>query len=159
MIGFSFDETVFSVLCAVIFGIGFCFFYTVNSIIFLSLKNMPKIFLEIIVFDKVFPSPSIKIGIKEGKTGGIYAFFSVVAFFIGYMLLCYFTLDGEIRLYMLVISSASFFLFYSAFCDISKTIFIFVFDLALCLISTVVRLMILPFKKGLYIINNKNTRN
>ena len=141
-----------------IYGLFFSLLYVVSTIICTTLKSLPALLKEIFFFDKILPTPSVKVIIKKNKNGGLFAFFSVLLFFIGFLFLSYFLLDGEIRLYMMALSSASLFLFYSAFCDILKGLFVFLFDGVLLLLSVAMRLLITPFKALYYIIKNKFTR-
>ena len=159
MMSFSFFEIITSLFYAIIFGLGYSLFYAVIFIIYLSFKDIPSLFCQIVVFDKILPSPSIKKGIKEGKCGPLFAFLSVLTFFLGVMFASYFALDGEIRLYMLVLSSASFYIFYLTFYDVFRTIFILLFDMILFVVTLSLRLIITPFKTLLYNLNNKITRN
>ena len=158
MIVFSFTEILISLLYAVIFGLCFSIFYGVISVLYVSLKSMQKLIYQIVFFDKILPSPSIKKEIKQGEKGPFFAFLSVLAFFLGFMLTSYFALDGDIRLYMLLLSSASFYIFYSAFCGVLKVGCVLLFDAFLFVISTTLRSIIAPFKYALYLINNKITR-
>ena len=128
MIVFSFTEILISLLYAVIFGLCFSIFYGVISVLYISLKSMQKLIYQIVFFDKILPSPSIKKEIKQGEKGPFFAFLSVLAFFLGFMLTSYFALDGDIRLYMLLLSSASFYIFYSAFCGVLKVGCVLLFD-------------------------------
>lgn len=159
MIGFSFLEIINSLLYSFIYGLGASALYVVVSNIYLILKSLPDLFYEIIIFDKILPSPNFKKCLKVGKKGPIFAFVSVFLFFIGFMLVSYFALDGEIRLYMLILSSAAFYVFYSTFYDILKNILIVVSNAFIFIISTTFRLAVMPFKIMHYILNNKIARN
>jgi len=158
MMVFSGKEIMLSVIYAIIYGFGFSLFYQALLVLSVSIKLLPNLFVEILRFERIMPPPSAKKNIKNGKSGPILAFFSVLLFFIGFIIISYIFLDGEIRVYMLFLSSASLFVLYSAFCDFFKNIFSFFFDLILLVVSTLIRSLVLPFKKIYIILNNKITR-
>lgn len=159
MMDFSFEEIISSVLYALIYGAGFSIFYMLISLFFVMIRAFRQVFVEIISFDKILPSPTVKIDNTESGGGGFFAFLSVVLFFVGFLFLSYFTLDGVIRFYMLVLSSASVYILYSAFYGFLRKVIVMIFNHILFLFSTIVRLVIFPVKHIFYIINNKFMRN
>ncbi len=159
MMGFSGREILLSVLYAFIFGLGYSLFYQLILISFETLKSLPRLAREILGSEKIFPSPSIKKEIKDRKFGAVFAFFSVFLFFVGFLLLSYLALDGQLRLYMLIISSASFYIFNSAFFVVLSNAFILLFDCLIFIFSTALRIIILPFRRLVLTVKNKKTHN
>ena len=147
MMGFSGREILLSVLYAFLFGLGYSLMYQLILISLEAVKSLPRLAREILGSEKIFPSPSIKKEIKDRKFGAVFAFFSVFLFFVGFLLLSYLALDGQLRLYMLVISSASFYVFNSAFFVVLSNIFILLFDCLIFVFSTAFRIIILPLKR------------
>ena len=146
MIYFSPAEILCSLLHAVVFGMGFSFFYQLFVAILRTAKSIPGLMNEILFAERIFPFPSVKGKFKEGEEGGMTAFLSVIFFFLGFLLLSYFSLDGRVRIYMLVVSSASLYAFNYAFSVILGAFFCNAFDLILAVASTVIRCVMLPFK-------------
>ena len=147
MIYFSPVEILCSLLHAVVFGMGFSFIYQLFVVILRTVKSIPGLMNEILFAERIFPFPSVKGKIKEGEEGGMTAFLSVIFFFLGFLLLSYFSLDGRLRIYMLVVSSASLYVFNCTFSVILRAFFGNAFNLILALASTVIRCATLPFKR------------
>ena len=146
MMGFSSIEILNSVLFAVIYGAFFAFIYESVRLALLVFKSLPKVCSEILVFEKIFPTPPITKAVKSAKTGRPFSFFSVLAFFFGFSVISYISLDGDIRLYMLILSSASFFLFYSTFWDFYRWLILSILDLIFIPLSVFFRCLLIPFK-------------
>ena len=147
MIGFANEEILFSVLCAVIYGVIFSFLYRLTVIAFRVICHLPALAGEIVGFESIFPAPSIKATVATRREGAFFAFLSTILWFFGLLLLSYRCLDGQIRFYMLVLSSASLYIFNSAFCDILNGFSVLLIDLTVLVISTALRLLILPLKR------------
>ena len=147
MMTFTGREILLSALYALIYGGGFSFVYQLLIILVRTVKAMPSLAVEILNADKIFPSPRVKNAINKGKEGALFAFFSVVLFFIGFQLLSYLALDGQLRIYMLALSSAAFYITNLAFYTFLRIICITLFDIIILLLSTAVRVLVLPVKK------------
>ena len=100
MMGFSGREILLSVLYAFLFGLGYSLLYQLILISLEAVKSLPRLAREILGSEKIFPSPSIKKELKDRKFGAVFAFFSVFLFFVGFLLLSYLALDGQLRLYI-----------------------------------------------------------
>lgn len=108
MIYFTYTEIILSLIYAVLYGVLFgCSYQLIRSVV-----PLVKMVLEI-------PRESLAYGTSifrkrkrinfEAKTknklvGSVSVFSAIIAFSIGYILLCYYTLDGQLRLYLLVFS-------------------------------------------------------
>lgn len=117
MIYFTADEIGRSLLIALAYGVFFCLIISLFDVIYGTIKDLFYSLKQIIVYEKItsevnFVELKIK---KEGSAAGV--FVSVVLFFIGYILISYMTLDGCVRIYMLIVSSASLFLLKLIICD------------------------------------------
>lgn len=139
MIVFTQDEILISVVGAICFGGVFAIISSLILIIRSLLISFPKVIKEIFLFDKVFPLPRMYSAFLPCEGGGIFAFFSVFVFAVGYILISYLFLDGVIRLYMLLFAFAAFYLSKITFCDVLKRFFIFIFRMIFMLVSLVLR--------------------
>lgn len=146
MMDFNSAEICLSVLYAIIFG--FCFF------ILFSLMNICRDFLrgiipylkEAVRFKRIFPLPSFNIYLKEGRSSALFLIISILTFSLGFILLSYLTLDLQLRLYMLVIYFASFYVSYFAFFAFLKSVFLRISGLLLSLVCILLRVVIFPIK-------------
>lgn len=147
MIGFSLKEILSSVLFAIAFGSG----YSVLYLLLLSLRILPleigRVFLKIRGSDSILPPPKVIIKIKEEFTGRIFLFASVILFSVCFLLLSYVSLDGQIRLYMLIFYSASFFLSKFAFCSILEKVASLILLPIIAVISCLFRAFFIAVKK------------
>lgn len=147
MISFTNPEIFLSIIYAVLYGGFFAFGYsvllTVNSLI----KSSSDIMLGILRFDKIFPLPRYKSLLNSQKHGPIIAFLSIVFFSVGFVLLSYLSLDGIIRLYMLVLSFASFYLLKITIFDFLRRLTTFIFDYMIMVCALPVRFVVLLLKK------------
>ena len=156
MIGFTSREILLSVLFSAIYGVVFSVIYQLLITLFHVLKSTPDLIINILKSSKILPAPDVKCLVKDQKVGGGFAFFSVILYFLGFLLLSYLSLDGQLRLYMLVISSASLYISNLTFCVFLKELALFLLNLIVLLLSTVLRLVILPAKRLIsFIYNNK----
>lgn len=122
MISESLPEIYFSIISALIFGLIFSalvstfrlFFTLFNSVIYL----LPKSILKKIDLKEI--TATFNLSLK--KEGRVALFFKIVFLAIGFSLLSYFALDGEIRLYMVFFYSAAIFVSNIAFLALSKFI-------------------------------------
>ena len=147
MITFTYAEIALSVIYAMLFG---CVFAGVLSIICLLcdlVLKIPKMMKDIIVFEKILPAPSFDFLKSRRKDGGFIAFFSVILFTLGFLLLSYYTLDGIIRIYMLILSFAAFYLAKMTFLNVFERLLLFILTWVLKPFAVSVRLIIYPLKR------------
>ena len=111
---FTSSEIAHSALHAVLFAI---IFFLVNLLINSTLKAIDC--LRISVTEPLKIRRIIKCGALKKHTlkftEALAKFIGVITFFVIYILLSYFSLDGEIRLYLLILYFAAFYLLNSAF--------------------------------------------
>ena len=146
MIGYTSSELLLSVLHAAIYGAIFSIIYQLALLIYgLSLRGASML-CEMVVYDKFFSLSRLRGKLSLTDFGGIFAFFSLLGYFIGFLLLSYYSLDGQLRLYMLAVSSATFYCFNLSFCVILRNIIIFLLDLILDFLTLAVRIILLPIR-------------
>ena len=110
-------ETVASIFSAAIFGAIFAILDTILKILSLEFNHILKIKKHVFCAANFFSIPKRDVlenpERKERNKflGEICAFFKVLTFFIGFILLSYYALDGAIRLYLLLFAIGFFFLF------------------------------------------------
>ncbi len=146
MIAFTQREVAESIIYAIAFGALYAAVYSAMLLLRTIASDIPDIFHKMLKFDKILPIPDFKTVANNKKTGKIFAFLSVFLFSIGFCILSYTSLDGDLRLYMLVLSSASFYLAKMTFNNFLNKAFLFVFRLILRVITIVLRCFVKPFK-------------
>ena len=147
MMTFSTREIFSSVVFALAYGSIFAMFFSFILAIKGSLALVWNLLKETVKYNKILPLPSFKgakISIKSGAALSIIAIFS---FAIGFSLLSYMSLDGQLRLYMLILSFASFYLSKNVFCDIFTVAFLLALKVVFILFALVVRVVLLLPKK------------
>ena len=151
MISFSIDELLHAVICAAIFGAGYS-----------ALLSVLKPFLKMVLD---FPISIINAFKNKGrvldhnkseiKPDGfakrlmcwLYVFFAIHLFWIGFMLLSYYALDGTLRLYMLAIAVLSFYIAKKSVCLPLKRLSYLICSFILDIITVILRIIFLPVKK------------
>lgn len=146
MMSFSEREILLSVVYSMIYGVIFSSFYSFILVTSSMVKSIPIVLKKILVFDKLLPAPKTRSCITK-SSGKITAFLSVIAFALGFSLLSYIALDGQIRIYMLVLSSASLYISNFVFFGIFEAVISSVFDIVIFVISLSVRCLIMAVKK------------
>lgn len=106
MIYFSLSKVIFSIFHALIYGILFGFICSVFKYIPPVLKNIIIIPKSLIVYSGPISSYRfIKNRDKKATAfGNLAVFFKIVLFSLGFILLSYYSLDGEARFYLVVFS-------------------------------------------------------
>ena len=145
MIAFSIEEIAFSILAALCYGLifsaGLSFVLALIGVAFCA-PAAGKIYM----YEKIFPLPTFKelnINRKFGMTTWI---LSIALYWLGFCLLSYLALDGELRLYMLVLSFASFYLSNFAFSAFFTKLFLYFSRVFLIVLSLVFRMIFAPIK-------------
>lgn len=146
MITFSIREIIFSALSAVIFGVVFSAFVCTLDMLIGVASSLPEFLIASVRFDKVFPPARLSVSARKRSVGPIYLFFCILIFALGFSLLSYISLDGEIRIYMLILSFASFYLSKISFCNFLTRAILWLFDGAISLVTLALRCLVLPIK-------------
>lgn len=110
-----------SIFFATIYGVLFAITSTIVSIMISLLSKLPEIIREVFVYDGLFSNP--KFLLSKNTPTSFSTFASVLCFTLGFIILSYYSLDGEIRIYMFIISTASYYLARFAFCAFFEKIF------------------------------------
>ena len=115
MIYFSLSEILLSVISASVYGAIFAFFavfarFTVDScrsfLPTVVMSSQKKCSLRSLLFhERVEPKSRTR-----GAGGEVAVFFEVTLFFIGIILVSYYSLDGAVRIYTVALAVASFFI-------------------------------------------------
>ncbi len=146
MISFSTGEIMISVGYAILWGIVFSAAYALCILLVGLMRSLPKIVRDIFVFDKILPTPSFASYLSIGKRGAFFSFASVVIFTVGFNIISYFSLDGVIRIYMLIISSAAFYVSKIVLFDILSKLLLWLISALLMMLCVVFRLLVTPLK-------------
>lgn len=146
MMTFSSAEILESMICALIYGASFAALLSLAMLIKGLVVKSGEIFKEIIGFEKIFPLPRFKEIVFAQGCGAVLSFFAVVSFAVGFSMLSYYSLDGELRLYMLILSFASFYLSKFVFSEVFVKIFLLFFRTFLTCFALLARVFILPIR-------------
>ena len=152
MIAFTYGEIVSSILLAILYGCLYAVLFSLVCLIVNMVLSLPKIIRDTLSFDKILPPPSFKNLKTDNSCGGFLSFICVILFTIGFLLLSYLALDGVIRIYMLILSFASFYLSKITFTEFLSRLFMAAFRRILSLLSIVVRVVIWPLKRLFYML-------
>lgn len=139
MIGFDSREIILSVIYATAGGVIFSILYSALHVLRCVLINLKADLKRPLMSERLLSRFSFKnIKIEEINTP-LTLIFSILLFAILFMIISYITLDGEIRLYMLVLLFASFYM--SKF-----AIFSFLCKPIVIIFTALLSVAFLPFK-------------
>ena len=155
MIDFDLNITLTSILFAIIFGVLYAILYSVVYLLKSTFGCIPSIIREIVSLKKILPLPRFEYLSTEGRLGGFLTSLSIILFGLGFSILSYVSLDGQIRIYMLFFSFASFYLSKKAFLNIFIRFFFLLLRCFLKAFSFIFRAIILPIKMIIHYILRK----
>ena len=150
MILFDYNDVLLSMLYALIFGFSFAFVYSIILLIKRALVSLPSIVKDVFFLQKSITAKSFDYLLNNVIPGRLLLAFSIVIYGIGFFLLSYVVLDGQIRIYMLIISFAAFYLSKFAFYDLIFKILIRLCIVFLKGLTIVIRWIFHPIKKCLF---------
>lgn len=146
---FSSQEIFESVISALVLGSIFaviCIFVgTVYDFLFSLFSSRRGIFR----YAKIFEKPTIiSVGEKEkvGALGQLITFFKVVTFGLLYILLSYYSLDGEMRIYLLLLFAASYFFLYITLHKLLRPRFLWLLQSVSIMLIYVIRVFLVPLR-------------
>lgn len=142
MMTFSAEEIFSSVIFALAYGAIFAVIFSLTVVLKEILAVSFAMLKSSLRYDKIFPLPSLKNVKISNKSGALISVVSIFLFAVGFSLLSYLALDGQLRLYMLILSFASFYLSKIAFSDIFSRVIFFAFRISFILIIFVIRLVL-----------------
>lgn len=147
MMTFSAGEIFSSVVYALIYGIAFAMMLSaikaIKEGIYASLEYLKNISKN----DRIFSLPSLKRVNFIHRTDAVAHALSILLFAVGFSLLSYLSLDGQIRLYMLIFSFASFYMSKNAFFGFSKKIVFIALGIPVALIAMALRITLKIIKR------------
>ena len=140
MMTFSAGEIFSSVVYALIYGIAFAMMLSaikaIKEGIYASLEYLKNLSWN----DRIFSLPSLKRVNFIHRTSAVAHALSILLFAVGFSLLSYLSLDGQIRLYMLILSFASFYMSKNAFFGFLKRIVFIALGIPVSLIAIALRI-------------------
>ncbi len=147
MIYFTIDEIWRSMLIAVFYGIIYAIIRSCFITIYILCFDLIDSIKQIIVYEKpmekvVFTKNALK---KEGRP--ITIFISVVLYFIGYIIASYIALDGNLRIYVLILSSAAFYLSKTLIIDKFEYYLSKILRFQLSFLTVFIRMIIYPLRR------------
>ena len=157
MIPFTSFEILASIFSATIFGAFFAFLNLVLKILNLEIRHISKIGEHLFNSKNIFSIPKRRALItaeppkRHKYLSEISTFFKVIIFDVGFILLSYYALDGEIRAYLLFFSIGFFILFNSLFdktlLKITDVFFVFIYGVFVVFLRLSLRPLLLAIKK------------
>lgn len=148
MIYFEDFEVFSSVIHALIYGLLFALFYfsalATKKVIYITIPALKSI----VIYKKpIYKTEIIKKSTDNDKDeGALFVFIFTLAFFLGFTLLSYYSLDGQFRIYMLLFSLASFLISNLASKKYLIPAFEFLLKRILALTVVFLRIIILPLR-------------
>lgn len=151
MISYTFTEIFNSLLSALVFGSVFSLFCSICRLARLYFGMLLSALYGSVVYDgKLFSRPDLNRFERRHRESRliseISAFFSVVLFFWGIILISYLTLDGDVRIYLVIFAFLAFLISERLFSRFFIKILCFGFELILFSFTVILRIIILPFK-------------
>jgi hypothetical protein len=146
MMGFTGEELLLSVLHAVIYGGACSVIYCILKLLCDLPSSLGRVCKDIAVYENILSVKEPQRYVILGKRGWLFSFLGLIAYFVGFLLLSYYSLDGQVRIYMLLISSASFYVFDLSFCVVLRRIILFLFYQILAIVTVALRIVLLPIK-------------
>ena len=147
MIAFDLREVAFSILYALIYGVGFALFYSFMILLKTVWKHLSRVTCDLVKFYKITPLPTFDYILKR-QSGGVFLIaLSVLFFGLGFSLLSYVALDGQIRIYMLILCFASFYLSKLAFYEIFVKLLLHLLRVILRAFSMPMRIILFPINR------------
>ena len=127
MMHFTFSEILQSLFHSLIYGVIFYLIYKLISTVLTFFRTLPNIIYRILHFSKSQKVTSLINCSEKQKCCGTLVSVYFIIFTIGFLLLSYYSLDGIMRAYTLLISLSSFFLCKRLFDKIFDSVFGFIF--------------------------------
>ena len=151
MINYTFTKIFHSLISALIYGGIFPFFCTMCRITRLYFGMIiSAIYDAFFCRGRFFSKPDLYKFNKQRRSSRflseLSAFFLVVLFFIGIIFLSYLTLDGDIRVYLVIIAFFAFLLSEKLLSRFLIKILCVGFEMFLYVFTVILRIIILPFK-------------
>lgn len=145
MIAYTRYEIIKSMLDASILGICMCIFSTIIELFEELVPIIKSVAIGLVKYDKLISTIKIEHRMQRSKSS-IRHFFSIIVFSIIFMLLSYYSLDGQIRLYMMIILFASFYVSKITFLSFFKKILVNFLDMFFSITCIFLRIVLLPLK-------------
>ncbi len=131
MIWFSPSEIGYSIICSLIYGAVFAALVCFVSLLSTLLSNAKAVLSSFVLPNKVRIKQSELLRQAKSDISSFITVLLIILFTLGYILLSYYTLDGSMRSYTLLLSVASLlifrFLFSESVCKIILIFFNYVF--------------------------------
>ena len=140
MMTFSAGEIFSSVVYALIYGIAFAMMLSAIKAIKEGVSSSFEYLKKVSSNDNIFSLPRLKRVDFIHRTSAVAHALSILLFAVGFSLLSYLSLDGQIRLYMLILSFASFYMSKNAFSGFLKRIVFIALGIPVVLIAIALRI-------------------
>lgn len=145
MIYFTPSEIFASLLYGAIYGVICAFLFAFMRILRRLIVDLGLCVKQIFVYGKVRDMVVLSDENTWGKASGALTFFGIIAFTLGFIILSYIALDGMIRVYLLTMVFASFYLSKIAFSSFFERILLGFLRLVLTYETLILRFLFYPF--------------
>ena len=154
MIFFTIEEYFYSAIYALGLGIAYSAALSFLQSIMSLFRILPTFFYEIFNYSHLFAPFKVDRHLLKirNKKSAIGVFISILSFSFIFLLISYVTLDGVLRIYLLIVLFASFYVSNFAFSSAFAFLFSWLVTILLTLIAIPIRLIYAMFK---VIVNNK----
>ena len=147
MTAFSVQEVIFSALFSFVYGGIYAVFLSILTVILNLVHSLKTFKISIFSYDNIFKFKERIIAKNQNFESGILLFFEILLFSLGIILTSYVALDGVIRLYVLIIASASIFLFKITFSPLFLAFSSFVLEVFCRIFCIFMRFSLYPILK------------
>ncbi len=148
MIYFTAEEIFWSFFHSIIYGIIFALGIVLIDCIIRLIRGLPQYFLSVKTYKRLLSLPERQNAHDiASDIGAVRMLLYVISFFIGYIILSYFSLDGVFRGYILALSLAALCLTRITLGRIILLIFEHLLYILLCPIIILMRILLAAFRK------------
>lgn len=145
MMSFTMREILASVAFGCLFGFLFFMIFTAVNLLIYRSRVFFTFPLLLIQYDKILENPIKNIGRNKIKANSTIFFLFVILFFLGFVLLSYYVLDGCIRIYLFLLSVCTFFISKALLYELLNSFLDRVIGAAFYLLVLCFRIFIFPF--------------
>ena len=145
MIAFTVREVLFSLIYSLIFGSAF---FVVSSLLGVLLRyacRFGELWHNVTSYGKIFEKPTKIRGRIAKWLESVESFVLTIIFFVGFILLSYYALDGSLRLYVFLTSLAAFYSLHCILYSRFQAIIFSVLDAVYFAFVFIIRVATFPF--------------
>jgi hypothetical protein len=155
MIYFTAEEIYLSIIYSFIYGAGLALILTVFKVILGVRCAIGKYAESILHYERITKVENYCKYSKTTRYGRVYTVFSITMFFLGYLLLSYYALDGNLRIYTFLISLLSTRIFHRIIEPLISTLCCGLIHSLICPLVILLRIIMHPILKKMLSVRKK----